>query len=61
MDRVEGKKVTELSGLARLDVDGDLLARELFRAYLDQILVHGFFHADPHPGNVLLTPDGRLG
>ena len=61
MDRVEGKKVTELSGLARLDVDGDLLARELFRAYLDQILVHGFLHADPHPGNVLLTPDGRLG
>ena len=61
MDRVEGKKVTELSGLARLDIDGDLLARELFRAYLDQILVHGFFHADPHPGNVLLTPDGRLG
>jgi len=61
MDRVEGKKVTELSGLARLDVDGEMLARELFRAYLDQILVHGFFHADPHPGNVLLTPDGRLG
>ena len=60
MDRVDGKKVTELSGLARLDVDGDLLARELFRAYLDQILVHGFFHADPHPGNVLLMPDGRL-
>ena len=61
MERVRGKKVTELSGLARLDVDGDLLARELFRAYLDQILVHGFFHADPHPGNVLLTPDGQLG
>jgi predicted unusual protein kinase regulating ubiquinone biosynthesis (AarF/ABC1/UbiB family) len=33
----------------------------LIEAYLDQILVHGFFHADPHPGNVLLTPDGRLG
>ena len=61
MDCIDGKKVTELSGLARLDIDGDLLARELFRAYLDQILVHGFFHADPHPGNVLLTPDGRLG
>ena len=61
MDRVDGKKVTELSGLARLDVDGSLLARELFRAYLDQILIHGFFHADPHPGNVMLTPDGRLG
>jgi predicted unusual protein kinase regulating ubiquinone biosynthesis (AarF/ABC1/UbiB family) len=61
MDRVEGRKVTELSGLARLDVDGASLARALFEAYLDQILVHGFFHADPHPGNVLLTPDGRLG
>jgi len=61
MDRVVGRKVTELSGLARLDVDGAMLAHELFDAYLDQILVHGFFHADPHPGNVLLTPDGRLG
>ncbi|MDQ1706789.1 MAG: ubiquinone biosynthesis protein, partial [Frankiaceae bacterium] len=61
MDRVPGKKVTELSGLARLDIDGSMLARELLQAYLDQILVHGFFHADPHPGNVLLTPDGRLG
>jgi ubiquinone biosynthesis protein len=61
MDRIRGKKVTELSGLARLDVDGVSIARELFEAYLEQILVHGFFHADPHPGNVLLTPDGRLG
>jgi ubiquinone biosynthesis protein len=61
MQRIDGKKVTELSGLARLDVDGAGLARELFNAYLDQILVHGFFHADPHPGNVLLTPDGSLG
>jgi ubiquinone biosynthesis protein len=61
MDRVEGRKVTELSGLGRLDVDGAQLARALFEAYLDQILVHGFFHADPHPGNVLLTPEGRLG
>ena len=61
MQRIRGKKVTELSGLARLDVAGDDLARALIEAYLDQILVHGFFHADPHPGNVLLTPDGRLG
>ena len=44
----------------RQDIDGDGLARELFRAYLKQILVDGFFHADPHPGNVLLTDDGRI-
>jgi predicted unusual protein kinase regulating ubiquinone biosynthesis (AarF/ABC1/UbiB family) len=61
MERIDGKKVTELSGLARLDVDGSQIAKELFQAYLDQILRDGFFHADPHPGNVLLTRDGRLG
>jgi predicted unusual protein kinase regulating ubiquinone biosynthesis (AarF/ABC1/UbiB family) len=61
MDRIRGRKVTEISPVARLDLDGGPLARALFDAYLDQILVEGFFHADPHPGNVLLTPDGRLG
>ena len=61
MERITGRKVTELSPLARLDIDGGALARELFEAYLDQILVEGFFHADPHPGNVFLTDDGRLG
>jgi predicted unusual protein kinase regulating ubiquinone biosynthesis (AarF/ABC1/UbiB family) len=61
MDRVPGRNVGDLSPLARLDIDGGGLAHELFDAYLDQILLHGFFHADPHPGNVLLTPDGRLG
>jgi predicted unusual protein kinase regulating ubiquinone biosynthesis (AarF/ABC1/UbiB family) len=61
MDRIHGRKVTEMSPLARLDVDGPALATALFDAYLDQILVEGFFHADPHPGNVLLMPDGRLG
>jgi len=60
MDFVPGRKVTDLGPLARLELDGSLLAEQLFQAYLDQILVEGFFHADPHPGNVLLTPDGRL-
>ena len=61
MDRIVGRKVTEISPLARLDIDGPALVRDLFDAYLDQILREGFFHADPHPGNVLLTTDGRLG
>ncbi len=37
-----------------------VLARELFRAYVQQITVHGVYHADPHRGNILLTEDGRL-
>lgn len=60
MEHVEGKKITEMSPLARMEFDGTALAEELFRAYLEQILVHGFFHADPHPGNVFLTPDYRI-
>src|SRR5688572_10758505 len=60
MERVRGHKVTSLSPVAMLDVDGAALAEELFEAYLKQVLVDGFFHADPHPGNVLLTDDGRI-
>jgi ubiquinone biosynthesis protein len=60
MEYVEGTKITDLSGLARLDIDGDELVDQLFRAYLQQMLSDGFVHADPHPGNVLLTPDHRL-
>src|SRR4029434_7327049 len=41
-------------------MNGGPLAEELFRAYLQQVLVDGLFHADPHPGNVFLTDDGRV-
>ena len=60
MEYVEGTKITELSPLARLDLRGSELAEELFQAYLQQILVDGLFHADPHPGNILLTADRRI-
>jgi ubiquinone biosynthesis protein len=60
MDYVRGRKITKIGPLARLEMDGAALADELFRAYLHQVLVAGFFHADPHPGNVFLTDDGRL-
>jgi predicted unusual protein kinase regulating ubiquinone biosynthesis (AarF/ABC1/UbiB family) len=49
-----------VSPIERTEVDGASLADQLFRAYLQQILVDGVFHADPHPGNVLMTPDHRL-
>lgn len=57
MEYLAGTKITSLAGPVLVDLDGDVLAEELFRAYLKQILVDGFFHADPHPGNLLLTPE----
>jgi predicted unusual protein kinase regulating ubiquinone biosynthesis (AarF/ABC1/UbiB family) len=60
MEYVEGKTVGSFGRLAAMELDCAGLADELFSAYLDQILVHGFFHADPHPGNVMVTADGRL-
>ena len=60
MDFIHGTKITSVSRLEWTEVDGVTLGEDLFRAYLQQILVDGVFHADPHPGNVLLTPDHRL-
>src|SRR5487761_1542090 len=60
MEYVMGVKITKLSDVAKLELPGKQLADELFRAYLKQILIDGFFHADPHPGNVFVTDDGRV-
>ena len=60
MERVEGRKVTDIGGVGMLAVDGAPLSEELFRAYLRMILQEGVLHADPHPGNMILTDDGRL-
>lgn len=60
MELVEGRNVAGIGPLAQMELDARPLAQQLFEAYLDQILVHGFVHADPHPGNVLVTDDGRL-
>jgi predicted unusual protein kinase regulating ubiquinone biosynthesis (AarF/ABC1/UbiB family) len=61
MDFVTGKKITALGPLAHLELDGEELADDLFEAYLKQILIDGVFHADPHPGNVYITDDKKIG
>ena len=60
MDEVQGQKITALGPLALRDLKGAPLAEELFKAYLQQVLVDGLFHADPHPGNVFVTNEGRI-
>jgi len=61
MEYIPGKKITQLSPIRLVEIDALGLADELFRAYLKQILIDGLFHADPHPGNVFLTPDDQIG
>jgi ubiquinone biosynthesis protein len=60
MDFIRGTKITAVSGVQRTEFDGRALADDLFRAYLQQVVIDGVFHADPHPGNVFLTEDRRL-
>src|SRR5438132_8766574 len=60
MEYTPGVRVTDVEGLRALGVDPADVARRLIDLFCEQILVHGFFHADPHPGNILVQPGGRL-
>jgi ubiquinone biosynthesis protein len=60
MDFIKGKKITEVGPLRMIELDTTTLAEEIFRAYLKQLLIDGFFHADPHPGNVFITEDDNI-
>lgn len=60
LERIVGAKIDDLATLDALGVDRPRLARTLAEAYLSMVFVDGFFHADPHPGNLFVEPDGRL-
>ncbi|MCP8968078.1 ABC1 kinase family protein [Ectobacillus ponti] len=60
MDWVEGARITDLSYLEAQGIDRKDLAMRLLRGFLEQLLQEGKFHADPHPGNILVRPDGTI-
>jgi ubiquinone biosynthesis protein len=60
-ERFEGYTAADADELAASAVDRNALADRLLRSALEQVLKHGFFHADPHPGNVFVLADGTLG
>lgn len=57
---VDGIKVSDLSGMAAYNVDPGDLAERVVRAYCRMIFIDGTYHADPHPGNILVRPDGTV-
>jgi ubiquinone biosynthesis protein len=60
MQFFEGFRVTEVDEILRHNIDTKKMIENLIEFYGDQLLVHGFFHADPHPGNILIRPDSRI-
>lgn len=57
---VEATKVTDLPELERRGIDRSALAQRILTAYCQMIFVDGVYHADPHPGNILVHDDGRI-
>jgi predicted unusual protein kinase regulating ubiquinone biosynthesis (AarF/ABC1/UbiB family) len=60
MEWIDGVKLTNLDAVRGIGVDPDDMVEVGVNCSLQQLLEHGFFHADPHPGNLLALPDGRL-
>ena len=60
MEWIDGVKLTNLDAVRELGIDPDDMVEVGVNCSLQQLLEHGFFHADPHPGNLLALKDGRL-
>jgi predicted unusual protein kinase regulating ubiquinone biosynthesis (AarF/ABC1/UbiB family) len=60
MEYVEGIKVTDREGLRAAGIDSADVAKLIIVGFAEMMLHHGLFHADPHPGNLLVTPGPRL-
>jgi len=60
MEFIDGVKINEIDKLDGVSIDKKKLASILYLSYLKQLMEDGFFHADPHPGNLLVKKDGTL-
>jgi len=60
MERVDGIKITDKPALVAAGLDPADVVQNLMQVYVRMILAAGFFQADPHPGNLMVTPEGRL-
>ncbi|WP_446360496.1 ABC1 kinase family protein [Coleofasciculus sp. G2-EDA-02] len=60
LEYAPGIKISHYEALEAAGLDRKLLAQLGARAYLQQLLNDGFFHADPHPGNIAVSPEGSL-
>lgn len=61
LERIRGAKITDRGAIDALPIDRAELARRAAGIQMKMVFEHGFFHADPHPGNFFIEPDGRIG
>ncbi|MBI5050951.1 MAG: AarF/ABC1/UbiB kinase family protein [Nitrospirae bacterium] len=61
MERIEGVRIDNIQEIESLGIERDKLARAGVEAYFKMMFEDGFFHADPHPGNIFVMPDGKIG
>ncbi len=61
MEYVEGVKMDQVEAIRKMGLDPREIARLGLRAFSRQLMEFGFFHADPHPANTIVMPDGRVG
>ncbi len=61
MERIEGVRIDDVNKIDSLGIDRIELAKRGVNTYFKMIFEDGFFHADPHPGNIFVMPDGRIG
>lgn len=60
-ERLHGTKITDVERLRERGIDPAVVARLLGEVFMKQIFIDGFFHADPHPGNIIVLDDGSIG
>ncbi len=60
MDRIIGVRIDDVESLRRWELSPSEIASKAVDCVLKQIFIHGFFHADPHPGNLFVTREGRI-
>jgi len=60
MEFIEGTQLHDVKQIKKKKIDLKPLMEKSFRAILTQVFIHGFFHADPHPGNIIITNDKKI-
>ena len=60
LEYIEGCKISDVQKIFEQGIQPKVIVDTLVKCYLDQVLISGFFHADPHPGNLLVSPEGKV-